>query len=67
VTSGAASNVISNNTVTNNGRFGIEIKMPNGTGAASGDGSIVVENNVSLRHPAATYVTLLALPLCARL
>ena len=54
LTSGAGPNVISNNTVTNNGRFGIEIKMPNGTGAASGDGSIVVENNtVSLPSPGA--------------
>lgn len=54
LTSGAGPNVISNNTVTNNGRFGIEIKMPNGTGAASGDGSIVVENNiVSLPTPGA--------------
>lgn len=42
---GAGPNVISNNTVTDNGRFGIEIKLPDGTGAASGDGSIVVENN----------------------
>ncbi len=45
LTSGAGPNVIANNTVTNNGRFGIEIKNPNGTGAGSGDGSIVVENN----------------------
>lgn len=42
---GAGPNVISNNTVTDNGRFGIEIKLPDGSGAASGDGSIVVENN----------------------
>ncbi|MCZ2115101.1 MAG: right-handed parallel beta-helix repeat-containing protein, partial [Anaerolineae bacterium] len=42
---GAGPNVIANNTVKNNGRFGIEIKLPNGTGAPSGDGSIVVENN----------------------
>ncbi|MCW5877069.1 MAG: sortase [Anaerolineales bacterium] len=46
---GAGPNVISNNTVTDNGRFGIEIKLPDGTGTASGDGSIVVaNNNVSL-------------------
>lgn len=45
LTSGAGPNVIANNTVQNNGRFGIEIKLPNGTGATSGDGSIVVENN----------------------
>ena len=30
---GAGPNVISNNIVRNNGRFGIEIKLPNGTGA----------------------------------
>ncbi|MRR31120.1 hypothetical protein EG834_12535, partial [bacterium] len=52
LTSGAGPNLISGNTITNNGRFGIEIKMPNGTGLASGDGSIVVENNiVSLPTP----------------
>ncbi|HEY7872176.1 MAG TPA: MBG domain-containing protein, partial [Rudaea sp.] len=36
---------IANNTISNTGRFGIEIKIPNGTGAASGDGSIVVNGN----------------------
>ena len=52
LTSGAGPNLISNNTLTNNGRFGIEIKLPNGTGATTGDGSIVVENNtVSLPTP----------------
>lgn len=45
LTSGAGPNRIANNTITDNGRFGIEIKLPNGTGAATGDGSIVVENN----------------------
>jgi hypothetical protein len=45
LTSGAGANLIANNTVTDNGRFGIEIKLPNGTGLTSGDGSIVVENN----------------------
>ncbi len=45
---GAGPNVIANNIVTNNGRFGIEIKNPNGSGLDTGDGSIVVEgNNVS--------------------
>ncbi len=42
---GAGPNLIANNTLTDNGRFGIEIKLPNGTGQTSGDGSIVVENN----------------------
>jgi hypothetical protein len=45
LTSGAGPNLIASNTITDTGRFGIEIKLPNGTGAASGDGSIVVENN----------------------
>jgi len=42
---GSGPNVIANNTITNNGRFGLEIKNPDGTGLTSGDGSIVVENN----------------------
>ena len=50
---GAGPNVIANNTVTNNGRFGIEIKLPNGTGLDSGDGSIVVENNTVSLVPSA--------------
>lgn len=45
LTSGAGPNLIANNTLASNGRFGIEIKMPNGTGLDSGDGSIVVQNN----------------------
>ncbi|WP_374689386.1 right-handed parallel beta-helix repeat-containing protein [Promineifilum sp.] len=52
LTSGAGPNLIANNTLVDNGRFGIEIKLPNGTGATSGDGSIVVEdNNVSMTAP----------------
>jgi VCBS repeat-containing protein len=52
LTSGIGPNVIANNTLVNNGRFGIEIKLPNGTGLTTGDGSIVVENNsVSLTTP----------------
>ena len=54
LTSGAGPNIISGNQLENNGRFGIEIKNPNGTGATSGDGSIVVSGNtVSLT---ASYV-----------
>lgn len=49
LTTGAGPNLIANNTVTNNGRFGIEIKLPNGTGLESGDGSIVVRNNTVQR------------------
>ena len=45
LTSGAGPNVISGNIITDNGRFGLEIKNPNGTGLDSGDGSIVVEGN----------------------
>ncbi len=52
LTSGAGPNLIANNTLVNNGRFGIEIKLPDGTGLDSGDGSIVVrDNNVSLTAP----------------
>lgn len=42
-------NLIQLNTVTNNGRFGIEIKNPDGSGASSGAGSIVVNNNTVTR------------------
>ena len=42
---GAGPTLIANNVLNNNGRFGIEIKNPNGTGFTSGDGSIVIENN----------------------
>ncbi len=45
LTSGAGPNLIANNMLDSNGRFGIEIKLPDGTGLDSGDGSIVVENN----------------------
>lgn len=49
---GAGPNVIANNTLTDNGRFGIEVKLPNGTGAELGDGSIVVsDNTVQLSAP----------------
>jgi hypothetical protein len=52
---GAGQNLIANNTLQNNGRFGIEIKLPNGTGLESGDGSIVVSNNlVELTAPMGT-------------
>ncbi len=47
--SGAGPNLIANNFVQNNGRFGIEIKLPNGTGLETGDGSIVVRDNTVLR------------------
>ena len=51
---GAGANLIANNTLENNGRFGIEIKLPNGTGLVSGDGSIVVEDNDVSRTAVAT-------------
>ncbi|MBK8195611.1 MAG: right-handed parallel beta-helix repeat-containing protein [Lewinellaceae bacterium] len=47
---GPGANLIDMNTVTNNGRFGIEIKLPNGSGATSGPGSIVVQNNTVTRN-----------------
>ncbi len=43
---GAGANLIANNTLRNNGRFGIEIKLPSGNGNESGDGSIVVSGNL---------------------
>lgn len=51
---GAGANLIDNNTIINTGRFGIEIKIPNGNGATSGDGSIVVSNNIVTRPAAPT-------------
>lgn len=41
----SGANLIANNLVLNAGRFGIEIKLPNGSGLDSGDGSIVVDGN----------------------
>ena len=49
-------NLISNNTVINNGRFGIEIKVPTGNGEASGPGSVVVDSNTVTRTITATNV-----------
>lgn len=43
---GAGPNLISGNNITDCGRFGIEVKLPYGTGLDSGDGSIVVEDNI---------------------
>ncbi|HRQ13783.1 MAG TPA: right-handed parallel beta-helix repeat-containing protein [Promineifilum sp.] len=45
LTSGAGPNLIANNTLDSNGRFGLEIRLPDGTGLDTGDGSIVVEDN----------------------
>jgi hypothetical protein len=42
---GPGENVVSGNTLLNNGRFGMEIKNPNGTGLATGAGRVVIENN----------------------
>ncbi|MFN8519706.1 MAG: choice-of-anchor D domain-containing protein [Chloroflexota bacterium] len=51
---GPGANLIANNTLTNNGRYGIEVKSPTGTGAASGPGSVVVSGNHVSRAPGAT-------------
>ena len=51
---GPTANLISNNTVTNNGRFGIEIKNSTGNGSDSGAGSVVVSGNIVARNVAAT-------------
>ena len=53
---GPGANLIANNTVTNNGRYGIEIKIPTGSGAASGAGSVVVSGNTVSRTLPATDV-----------
>ncbi|MBK7965085.1 MAG: right-handed parallel beta-helix repeat-containing protein [Bacteroidetes bacterium] len=42
---GPGENVVSGNTLVNNGRFGMEIKNPNGSGLATGAGRVVIENN----------------------
>ena len=49
---GPGENLIKGNTVTNNGRFGIEIKNPDGSGLTTGAGRIVVENNTVSRSVA---------------
>ncbi|MGX5855014.1 right-handed parallel beta-helix repeat-containing protein [Dyadobacter jiangsuensis] len=48
LTHGAGPNIIEGNTIKVNGRFGIEIKNPNGTGSADDalDGSIIVRSNI---------------------
>ncbi len=51
---GPGANLIANNIVTDNGRFGIEIKNPTGSGERSGPGSVVVSNNIVTRTVAAT-------------
>jgi hypothetical protein len=53
LTAGAGPNLIAGNVISNNGRFGLEIKNPNGTGLTSGDGSIVVEDNTVSFTPSA--------------
>ena len=47
LTHGAGPNIIEGNTIIVNGRFGIEIKNPNGTGSTDDtqDGAIIVRNN----------------------
>ncbi len=46
--------LVENNIVTNNGRFGIEIKNPSGNGLNVGTGSVVVRGNRVTRTLAAT-------------
>ncbi len=49
-------NRIAGNEIANTGRFGIEIKIPNGSGADSGDGAIVVEDNLVTSNQAAANI-----------
>jgi hypothetical protein len=51
---GPGANLIDGNVVTDNGRFGIEIKVPTGNSQAGGPGSVVVSNNAVTRTVAAT-------------
>lgn len=51
---GPGANLVSGNTVTNNGRYGVEVKIPTGTGLASGAGSVVVSGNTVSRNVGAT-------------
>jgi hypothetical protein len=46
--------LVEDNTIQNNGRYGIEIKNSSGNGEASGAGSIVVKNNTVSRTIAPT-------------
>lgn len=43
---GPGENLIKDNTVTDCGRFGIEIKNPNGSGLATGAGKVVIETTL---------------------
>ncbi|MGV3586218.1 MAG: right-handed parallel beta-helix repeat-containing protein [Adhaeribacter sp.] len=45
LSAGAGANLVTGNTLTNNGRFGIEVKLPAGNSQETGDGSIVLMNN----------------------
>ncbi len=47
-------NTIARNQISSTGRFGIGLVIPNGSGAASGDGAIVVEGNVIVASASAT-------------
>ncbi len=49
---GPGQNLINLNTLTNNGRFGIEVKNASGSGATTGAGRVVVEQNIVSRTTA---------------
>ncbi len=51
---GPSANTVISNTVADNGRFGIEIKIPTGNGMESGGGSVVVQENTVYRSNDAT-------------
>lgn len=51
---GPGDNLVAENTVTNNGRYGIEIKNSTGSQLISGGGALVVRDNVVSRTTAAT-------------
>ncbi len=56
-TQGLRNAVVQSNTVTNNGRFGIEIKNPNGDGTDAGPNRVLVQGNtVSRSTPMTTSI-----------
>ena len=55
---GSGVNLIADNTITDTGRYGIELKLANGTGRESGAGAVLVDGNTvtnpnfAAQHPA---------------
>lgn len=59
LTGGDGPNWIADNILLNNGQRGLELRQPNGTGADSGDGAVVVQGNlIALTQPITALVPL---------